>query len=161
IITLFASLFVGLVINPALASLFMRMPSSNPSSKTDGRSHWILNAYERVLTLALHWRWVTIVAAVTVMRTLLGVYATSPRFEFLSEIEPDRANINIEMPEGTRLDVTDRVARTIEERLGPERDKLDYLQTSVGTMGANVREGLPGDAQTAGSSNIGRVTLVF
>lgn len=161
IITLFASLFVGLVINPALASIFMRMPRRDPSSQTDKRGHWILNAYEVVLRKALQWRMVTLVAAVTVMATILGIYATNPRFVFLTEIEPDRANINIDLPEGSRLDRTDEIARRIEDALEPELGSIDYLQTSVGSTGASVREGMPGAALTAGSSNIGRVTLVF
>lgn len=159
IITLFASLFVGIVVNPALASRFAKR-DAGPSKREPG-THPVLNLYGRVLRLALRWRTVTVAAAVCVILTIVGVWAAEAQFEFLSTIEPDRAHVNIEMAEGTNLDATDAVARRVEAIVGQESDKLDYITTSVGSLGPSIREGMPGASTNSGASHIARVSLVF
>lgn len=159
IITLFASLFVGLVVNPALASRFAKRKPT--ASGRESGNHPVLNAYGKVLGLALRWRAVSIAAAVCAIVTIIGVFATDPEFEFLSEIEPDRAHVSIEMAEGTNLDATDRVTRQVEAIVAEERDKLDYITSSVGSRGASVREGMPGANLNTDASHIARVSLVF
>jgi len=198
IITLMGSLFVGLVVNPALASVFTRVGHTKPALREyNWPASWIIgfgrtfkNAlkviffpiqiiywpihflkdwlgehimiwYEKVLATALHWRMVTVVMAVTLLVTIIGVFASKPSYEFLSEAEPDRAYVNIELPEGSNLDVTDVIARHVEDITGSEREYLDFLMASVGSHGANVREGMPGEQGAGTASHIGRVTMVF
>lgn len=160
IITLVASLFVGLIVNPALAAIFIRTrkPGEKPMSE---RPHPILDAYGRFLHLALQWRAVAVTAAFASMVMIVGTYSMNFKYEFLSKTEPDRAYVNIEMPEGTNLAGTDAVVAEIEGFVWKDKADLGYLLASIGSPGASVRNGLPGQDSTAESSHIGRVTLEF
>lgn len=198
IITLFGSLFVGLVVNPALAAIFTRVGHVKPALREFkwpvswiigfGRTFknalkvfffpvrvlylpvhflkdWlgvrIMTWYEWVLLRALHWRTVTATLAVAMLVTIVGIFISDASYEFLSEAEPDRAYVDIELPEGSNLDMTDMVARQVEEVAGSERGHLDFLLASVGSHGPNVRENIGGGGGSATSSHIGRVTMVF
>ncbi len=159
IITLIASLFVGLIVNPALASRYSR--TKGFKSHDEHHDSFIIRAYGRILSTALHWRAVSVAGMVVIIVTIIGVWAANAQFEFLNEVEPDRANINIEMAEGTNLDSTDAVARVVEDTVKPYQEQTDYITAAVGSRGANVREGMPGSSTNVGSANIGRVALVF
>lgn len=159
IIALLASLFVGLVVNPALASRWASMKISK--SEREHRDSWIIRGYGWLLDKALHWRMVSVAGICVIILTIVGIWAAEAQFEFLNKVEPDRANINIEMAQGTNLEATDAVAEHIEEVVAGDREYLDYISTSVGSRGANVREGMPGTSTNASSSHIGRVALVF
>ncbi|PCJ62206.1 MAG: acriflavin resistance protein [Candidatus Hydrogenedentota bacterium] len=162
IITLFASLFVGLIVNPALASIFVKTRSIKEGAAVKERRHIILGTYARVLRTALHWRFVTITLAVTLLVTIIGIFSVNPRFEFLSSTEPDRAYVDVEMSEGTNLDTTNMVTKEIEKIVeGGYSGNLDYLLASVGSLGPSVREGMPGSMSKGDASHVGRVTLVF
>jgi multidrug efflux pump len=159
IVCLLASLFVGLVVNPALAS---RWASTRVSkSEREHRESWIIRQYGRVLNSALQWRLVSVAGISVIIITIVGIWAAEAQFEFLNKVEPDRANINIEMAQGTNLEATDAVAEHIERVVSEDREFLDYISTSVGSRGASVREGMPGTSTNASSSHIGRVALVF
>lgn len=159
IIALMASLFIGLIVNPALASRWARMTPSR--SQRLGRESRFLGLYARVLDAALRWRAVSLTGMVIVIVTITGVWAANAQFEFLNKVEPDRANINIKMAEGTNLDATDAATRKIEGVVKADQGALEYITTSVGSRGASVREGMPGSTTNASSSHIGRVSLVF
>ncbi len=159
ILCLIASLFVGLVVNPALASRWASTRMSR--AERAHRETWFVRAYGRLLETALQWRMVAVAGICVIIVTIVGVWAAEAQFEFLNRVEPDRANINIEMAQGTNLEATDAVAEHIERVVAGDREYLDYISTSVGSRGANVREGMPGTSTNASSSHIGRVALVF
>ena len=160
IIALCASLFVGLIVNPAAAAVFIRAKAQTPTEAA--RRHRVLDAYGAVLRLALRWRLVTITAAVMVMVVIIGVYAADWRIEFLPETEPDTARVQIDGPEGASVDMTDRLVRRIEELAAPHADAVDYVIASAGSRGANRQDGMPGGGGGGGqTSHIGEVTLDF
>ena len=159
IIALIASAVVGLVFNPALAARYARVKGVKPHDEQhDGIT---INTYGWLLRQSLHRRGTAVAAMVIIIITIIGVWAANAQFEFLNEVEPDRANINIETAEGTNLDATDAVARTIERGVEQYTEQTDYITAAVGSHGANVREGMPGSSTNVSSSNIGRVALVF
>ena len=161
IITLFASLFIGLIVNPALAAAFLNTTRAKKSGATYNR-HPILATYEFLLRKAIRWRLVTVTLAAMTMITIVGIYMHDPHFVFLNEIEPDRAYVNIELPGGSNLDRTDEVARQIEAIVREETGNLDFMLANVGSKGAAVRESSPTDGLvTSYKSNEGRVTMVF
>jgi len=159
IISMVASLVMGLVINPALAARYGKgRTQKSMGPQKDSR---FLNEYVRFLNKALEWKLVTVAAMLIVIATIVGVYVPGAQFEFLNKIEPDRAHVNIEMAEGATLESTDVVAKYIERVLEPDRANLDFLTTSVGSRGASVREGMPGASTFSSSSHLGRVSLAF
>jgi multidrug efflux pump subunit AcrB len=134
IITLSSSLFVALVINPALASIFLKVPSRRPEAETPppetppgsgpieeppievrGR---ILKGYRRFLESALNNRIPVLIISMLVMGIALGFWflrvGIEKPIEFFPDIDPHNIYINMDMPEGADLELSDRVARMLE-----------------------------------------------
>lgn len=147
-----ASLFVALVVNPALASMFMRI---HPKS-VEAERHRFLHAYGRVVRLALRWRAVTITVAITALAVIQYIYAAGATVEFTPSVEPPRAYIDIEAPQGTNLAASDALVRQVEARLEPYREHIDYVITNVGSRGIQFF-GSGGGTTT----HISRITLDF
>lgn len=161
IITLFGSLFVGLIVNPALAAGLMNTARARKTAGAYHR-HPILSGYEYLLRKAIRWRMVTVTTAVMTLVAIMGIYLHDAHFVFLNEIEPDRAYVNIELPGGTNLDRTDAIARQVEAVVREEAENLDFMLADVGSKGAAVRESSPTDnLVTSYNSNEARVTMVF
>ncbi len=132
IITLSSSLFVALVINPALAAIFMRTPfgSRMVMKKSDAGAIEkageapitirgpLLKTYRAFLRSALRHR----MAVITISFLSLGVLfliwlyriGLEKGIEFFPNIDPAAAYINLDMPEGADLEYSDRIARQVE-----------------------------------------------
>lgn len=162
-IALVASLFVGLIVNPALASVFgssskgKRIEAPGPVAQ---RRHFIIDTYGSILRLTLRWRAVTITLALTVIVGVIQTYFTNFSYEFLPATEPQAANVNIRGPEGSSLDTTDAIARQVEAIVKPQGENLEYVMANVGSRGfggMRSRGGFSG-GQT---SHLGSVILDF
>jgi multidrug efflux pump subunit AcrB len=130
IVTLSSSLFVAMVINPALASLFMKVKGG--TSKKDlsieeiaaagekpvaikGR---LLAGYSRVLRIALLRPVAVIMIACGFLILLfqgwmLAVGLEKP-VEFFPDLQPKSIYVNVEPPEGADLEYTDRIIKRVE-----------------------------------------------
>ena len=132
VVTLASSLFVAMVINPALAAYFMRVKRSGPGAgpamdaarvAAAGEQPvqirgWLLKGYTRLLKMALKRRLTVLVASFGVLILLiqgwlLGVGLERP-VEFFPSIDPNAAYINFKPPEGADLDYTDRIVKVAE-----------------------------------------------
>ncbi len=131
IITLLASLFVALVINPVLASLFMKVRvnektgvvASAEDIQKAGESPIdvkgpILKVYKKLLEWSLVNRWPVMIMSFLIVGLLVMIWfyriGLEKSIEFFPNIDPENIYVNIEMPEGADLDYSDRVARSIE-----------------------------------------------
>ena len=161
IIILLASLFVGLVVNPALASVFMRARKPRKGSVRAGTERGIINAYTRVLKLALRWRAATITLAVTTLVVIVAIYMADFRVIFLPETEPFSADINVSAAEGTDLETTDALVRQIEDALQPYREDILFIVANVGRTGSSGMRAMSGGANPGGTSHRGGVTVHF
>ena len=155
-VALLASLFVGLVVNPALASVFMRSvkPKKISASK---KLNPILGLYAGVLKMALRWRMVTITLAFAALILIIGVFFRVSKTEFIPETEPPQAYIDIECPEGTNLATTDTYARAIEKAIEPFAQYMDSIVTNVGSLGVTP----DGFSSGGNMTHISRVSLDF
>jgi multidrug efflux pump subunit AcrB len=130
IITLTSSLFVALVINPALASLFIRLKSSREAEAAAAAPADlsieqpvrirgpVLRFYRRVLTFCLQQPLVllgcsVILLFIMVQGWLLAVGLERP-VEFFPEIDPKGMYVNVDTPEGADLDYIDRIMQRVE-----------------------------------------------
>ena len=132
IITLSASLFVAMVINPALAAIFLKLPYSHRASgkkttveeiEAAGEAPLtvrgpIMRSYRRLLDSALNHRvavlaiaFLCVVAAATVWYYRIGLQKP---LEFMPPTDPPSLYVNLDMPEGADLDYSDRISRQIE-----------------------------------------------
>lgn len=155
-IALVGSLFVGLVVNPALASIFMRVSAPKAAAKKE--RHPFLRLYADLLRVALRWRLVTITLAVTALVVIVGIFAADPKVVFMPDTEPPQAYVNLKCPEGTNLAASDAYVRQVERALEPFMDSIDSVISSVGSEGAGAGPNLGGGAA---STHISRVTLDF
>lgn len=157
-VALLSSLFVGLVVNPALASVFMRLHNGRPPSRA-AHENPVLRLYAGVLRTALRWRAVTVMFSIGGLVVIASLFLSSAETIFMPETEPPQAYIDIECPEGTNLDTTDYYARHVETMIAPYTEHLESVVTSVGSLGVTPEAGtLFG---TSKANHIGRVTLDF
>ena len=150
-----ASLFVGLVVNPALASRFMQRRAKKVERETH-KHHPFLQVYAAVLRLALRWRGITVTLAVTGLVVITIVYNVTSTVEFIPTTEPRRAYIDVDCAEGTRIEVTDAIVRQIEDIVGDHNEGLEFVIANAGSRGASRFNRGGG-----GNSHIGRVTMDF
>jgi multidrug efflux pump len=130
IITLSSSLFVALVINPAVASLFMKVKQTEGHEKKSleevskavqqpiAIKGLLLKNYARTLSLALDMPLTVIVSAFCVLVLLfqgwLLVIGLEKPVEFFPDIEPKGMYLNMDIPEGADIDYIDKIIRRIE-----------------------------------------------
>ena len=174
---LLGSLFVALVVNPTLASRFMRVRrkdlghvSADIEPQEAIPTGRIYTVFERFLRTALHYRIATMTAAFTVLGCVLYIFMAagmiidehgnrifepSRVMEFTPDIEPSQANVEIKAPPGTNLETSDRLVRRVEAIVEPVSEHLRYTIANVGTQGVS----LMGFGESA--TNVSRVTLVF
>ena len=132
VVTLTSSLFVALVINPALAAIFMRLKQKKiggdeppiPAESTDfgekpvAIEGAILTLYTRLLKLALQNRLLVLGASFAVLVVLFQIWllvvGIEKPVEFFPKIDPKSMYVNIDPPEGADLEYIDRIAKKVE-----------------------------------------------
>lgn len=164
-LALVASLLVAFTVSPTLAASFMRIAEADrlgPQGRLKGTARgWqgrsgrlIVRAYETTLERALDHRWVVVGGTVllfVIVVTIFGLF--NHGVEFFPEIEPRQIVVDVEMPSGTRLEATDAVVRTLEERL---RELPDLRVMAAGSgAGSQSEFGVGG----SGSATNGRIML--
>ncbi len=148
------SLFVGLIINPALAAIFIRVKKTHAKRKE--KHHPFMNLYGGLLRLALRWRAVTIMLAICSLFVITGVFFMTSTVEFVPTTEPNRIHIDIDCAEGTNLETTNHVVQQVEAVASEFKDDLEFTIANVGSRGASTF-----GFRSGGSSHIGRVTMDF
>ncbi|MEW6262122.1 MAG: efflux RND transporter permease subunit [Thermodesulfobacteriota bacterium] len=136
IISLSASLFVALVINPVLSARYQTVkPVADDISEEkvlESRLPVVKRIYLRMLDWSLDHRLAVVALAVV---TLVGLIAAFGRFgagtEFFPEADPRVANINVKAPVGTNLETTDRFSRKVEEIVSQYED-VRFVITNTG-----------------------------
>jgi multidrug efflux pump subunit AcrB len=156
IVTLTSSLFVALVINPALASLLMQektMPVANRQALDAALAveqpvslHTpLLRRYSQLLHFCLNRPLLVLGSAfallVLMVQGWMLVIGLEKPIEFFPEIEPKGMYVNVETPEGADLDYIDRVMQRLEMAIAGADpatvaadvfDQEQYLHTLAG-----------------------------
>jgi len=150
---LLASLFVGLVFNPAICSVWAgRSPMPRQTN------HWFIRGYSRLLHAGLNNPGLTLFLAFCLLVALTTLYGKIGKgVEFFPEGDPERAVINIRAPQGTNINETDRIACLVEDRLQPYKPWLEHIITNVGSAGS----GSISLMASTGGPHLANITLVF
>ncbi|MCC6154626.1 MAG: efflux RND transporter permease subunit [Candidatus Hydrogenedentes bacterium] len=156
--TLAGSLFVGLIVNPALAGQFMRAKALPFEMKEDSR-HPIIKTYENFLRLALRWRGVTLTIAFTGLIAISAEFFATAQVQFMPDSEPPQANIDIELPEGSNLAASDDYVKSVERLIEPNVPNMENVMANVGSSGVDLSGA--GMAGGGNSTHLSRVTLDF
>jgi multidrug efflux pump subunit AcrB len=149
IITLSSSLFVALVINPAICSVLIKRGRLRFD---DDRAefHPFVRAYERLLRGALHHRALLVMLSVLFLVLSGQLYGRFGKGVLLFvEVEPRAAQVEIRYPEGTAVEKTDAAVRQIEEAVGGLPD-IEFVLANVG-QGMEMIFGSSGAATYMGS----------
>ncbi|NIA13634.1 MAG: MMPL family transporter [Nitrospiraceae bacterium] len=157
ILALLASLFVGLIVNPALASMWMPKPKDRKRA-ADGtiEKPALIRAYGRVLRTALHWRFVTSVLFLTILVSITTAFILTSGVEFMPDTEPRQAYVDVDCAQGTALDTSDGFVRRVEEAIAPERENMEFVVSNIGSRGAGAFV-----TSSKATSHQNRVTMKF
>lgn len=140
IVTLSSSLFVALVINPALASLFMKSAkqvNTVSSAEVEAAGEQpvtiqgpLLRPYAGLLRFCLGHPFALIAAAVFLLVFMIQgwllVVGIEKPVEFFPDIEPKGIYINTDMPEGADLNYIDGILRQIEAAVAGTGKKASH-----------------------------------
>ncbi|MBT3191858.1 MAG: efflux RND transporter permease subunit [Verrucomicrobia bacterium] len=133
IVTLLASLFVAIVVNPAICSFFIG--GSKREAKEEEKTHPFVHAYERFLTAALRHRVPVVLMGFAFLVLTIQIYG---RFgegqELFPDVAPRNAVIEVKFPQGTSIERTDEALRAIEQKI-PEYADVEFYLTTVGAGG--------------------------
>jgi multidrug efflux pump subunit AcrB len=131
IITLTSSLLVGLVFNPTLSSSFLRIEKNLENLPGDRFLKWLTPKYESALNWALHNRVSRVMVMVMVASGFIIMLIVFIMFnhgiEFFPDLEPRAAWIKVDMPNGTRLQSSDKIVMEIEKRIVDTPDMKYYI----------------------------------
>lgn len=154
IVTLTASLFVALVINPTVCGHFMAL--GKPADPAEWQPAKIIRLYGRTLEFALAHRLLVVFASFVLLFGIIAAYTVLGHgVELFPDIEPNRAFVEIKAPEGTSLEASNQLALNAEEIAGEEKD-IRYVISEVGTSGSD--QGGGGDSV---QSNLSKISLDF
>lgn len=124
-VTLLASLFTALTFSPTLASLWLKNPVIQPADDKRKFSQFLYeksgkllsffdHSYAKILARALKFKGATIFIAIGVF--IFSIFLISRvGTEFIPEEDSGDLTITLEMPVGTRVEETDRAARSMEK----------------------------------------------
>lgn len=129
--SLLASLFVSLTIVPVIAAKVMKKPGKAWIKDPKEKKGYQL--FRRMLKWSLLHR-KTVLALALVLFLLGGAGIYSVGTEFLPASDEGVFRVTVEMPPGTGLDKTEKVAKKVEEILKDDRDIANF-QLSMGTAG--------------------------
>lgn len=131
IVTLTSSLFVALVINPAMCAFFMRVTTTHIHLETlsvreiEARGETpidikgpLLKLYSKLLNKALDHKLTVLVASFAVLIFFIQIWllkiGIEKPVEFFPSIDPGSVYVNIDPPEGADLDFIDRTVKKVE-----------------------------------------------
>jgi multidrug efflux pump len=149
---LLASLFVALVFNPVITSIW----AGQAPQKRD-HENWFMRGYRRFQRLGLENPGMALFLAFCLligMGTLYQKYGKGA--EFFPEGDPERAFINVRTPQGTNLRETDRILRIVEERIKPYEPWIEDIIANAGSAGGQTSL-----VASSGGAHLGNITLVF
>ncbi len=179
IVTLTSSLFTGLVINPALAAMFIKkkagIKTKEPLYSEDvlylGESPKEIKGpfllfYTRFMKSVLHHPVAVILASFAVLIIMIQIWllrtGLERPIEFFPNIDPKSMYVNVISPEGASLDYIDRILKRIEILIaGSEidnRKSVDEVYENSYTFTTHPKRG-GGDFK--GPSDLGNIKYVY
>ncbi len=145
IVTLSSSLFVALVVNPALASYFMKITKkttgTGPALSADDIEKKgedpivitgpVLSSYARMVDYCLANRIKVLVASFLIlimfMQVWMLVIGIEKPVEFFPSVDPKNIYVNIDPPEGADMEYIDAITKQVEIAVNRVKDKNSPL----------------------------------
>ncbi len=182
IVTLSSSLFVALVINPAIASLFMRVKNRSKNDEnhpvtTENNIErpieikgFLLTRYTRLLGGALNKPYTVIgigfCLLILMFQGWLLIVGLEKPIEFFPDIDPKGIYVNIDTPEGADISYIDKIIQRIERAVGgvdPPSLDSDAKQPNISPVQAlSPKEHRKPDGETYyGPSDLANIENIY
>lgn len=163
IIALSSSLFIGIVINPVFTSRFMKLRKpSKRKPQGSGHDGPIIQFYQRILTVAVRHRYITIALTFGLFVGTIATYGQLGKgVIFFSQEDPSVYTIEVRAPEGTQVEITNEIAKQVEGFV--EKYREGNIKNVITNVGSPAQSGEPGGGGGGGSgySHIANITLDF
>ncbi|MCF7847836.1 MAG: efflux RND transporter permease subunit [Kiritimatiellales bacterium] len=131
IITLSSSLFVALVVNPAVCSVLIKKGKKR-FDDTDVTHHPFVRGYEKILRAALRRRGLIMIIGLMFLILSTQLYSRFGKdVQLFVDTEPRAAQIEVKFPEGTAIEKTDAALRCI-EKLIQGHENIEFIQATAG-----------------------------
>lgn len=154
ILSLSASLFVALVINPVLAARYQTFKGLVREDYSE-RPGLIIRAYVKLLRLALRRRFLTLAFSFGLLIVTIFLFGRFGKgVEFFPKMEPAGGYVYLKAPVGTSLDASDSLVAQVEKIVSQYKD-IEYVIANVGAIGGNPF------AQGGVGTHINRVVMDF
>lgn len=154
IIALTASLLVAMIINPTLASIFIKVSKH----KRNPKPNFFMRRYQSLVSGAVDYPLYTLCCAAALMILVFMAYGKFGKgVELFPDVESARAFVDIAMPEGTNVFETDKLMKQIEEYATVYPDIRSQV-TNVGSTGGTGEQMMTG---ARNSPNIARMMMEF
>ncbi|QDG51462.1 hypothetical protein FIV42_12115 [Persicimonas caeni] len=138
IIVLVSSLFVALIINPTVCAVFLKVKDGVGFSEDEVPDLWIYRAYRWQLGWALDHRLVVVIISILVFGGTFAIFVNTSRgVEFFPETTPEKFTINVENPDGTRLEETDKLLERLAAPLAQGADLVEAYIIDSGVGGGD------------------------
>jgi len=180
IVTLSSSLFVAMVINPALAAIFMRLKKekhrltkqlsadevSASGEKPVEIKGLMLTLYASFLKKALSHRLAVLFISFTLLilffQIWLLVVGLEKPVEFFPDIDPGSAYVNIDPPEGADLDYIDRIVKKVVMSVNGANGDCEMLALNLYSSSYKPRlHKKAGGEEFYGPSDLGDIEYIY
>lgn len=133
-IMLTVSTAAALTFTPVLCSLMMKQnPKKSFLQKyVDAAFNWLNEVYGRALDWAVHHRKTIICGAVAIFVAVVGGVGSNLRTEFFPTQDNARIGIDIQLPVGTRQEITRELALQISDRFRKEFPEIKTISVTEG-----------------------------
>lgn len=156
IITLSSSLVVAMIFNPVISVTYMKLQSKEIPLPGDKLLNFLIDHYERTLRWVLHHKGKTLGYTALAFLGMIIVYSFANHgTEFFPDTDPAQAWIMVEAPNGTKLEVSDQIIRTIEGRITDTPDMKHYV-AEIGKSSSLFDMGM-----SSGTSHKSKITIDF
>ena len=161
IISLLSSLVVSVTLVPVLSSSYLKIYTRkqkpiglNPLRIIDDKMERGFNAldrgYKRILAFCIDHKWLTVIFVILILVISIQAF-TSMHTTLFPTMAEDSVTLNVELPQGTTLDVTEAVLRDLEQKAMGEIQGYKDIVVTVG--GGGIFGG--------GSSNAGSLQITL
>jgi len=150
VFSLFASLMVALTLIPVLSSKYLAMMTVEEEKKKEHLARrlnrYMGNHYRPILNWALTHRKTVIIGSISFLGVCFLLFFPHIGREFIPRVDQGQFIVNVEMPIGTRLSITSKMAKQVEKVVKENVPELKDTFTQIGasgemTMGAMGNEG--------------------
>lgn len=133
-ITLTVSTAAALTFTPVLCSLMMKQsPKKSPLQKyVDAGFNWLNGVYGRALEWTVHHRKTTLLGAVAIFFAVIIGVGSNLKTEFFPTQDNARIGIDVQLPVGTRQEITRDVALRIDKQFREKYPEIKTIGVSEG-----------------------------